>query len=353
MSDNKVYEMLWDCKYCGTTKLLGKTHRFCPNCGASQDSDSRYFPSDAEKVAVQDHKYYGVDKTCAACSALNGALAEFCAQCGSPLSEAVLARRLDEQTRAEHETFESSGSRDLAKERFDAEMRRIGVQPAPDSKRGLPTWAMIGLVALVVIIVGGVLAALLWKREEAFYVTGHTWERAIEIEQYRPRYESAWCDSMPLDAYGISSEQRQRGSRQVPDGEDCRVVRSDQGDGTFVERTECTPRYRDEPIYDDYCTYSVNRWGYERAVRAQGSSLDDPLVWPQTDIRRTGTCLGCEREGRRLETFSVTLRAGDDKTYTCAVPFDRWQTMPVESTWKMDVGVITGQPDCRSLEPTG
>jgi len=54
--------MLWDCEFCGTKKLLGKTHRFCPNCGAQQDPKARYFPSDEEKVAVKDHVYVGVDK---------------------------------------------------------------------------------------------------------------------------------------------------------------------------------------------------------------------------------------------------------------------------------------------------
>lgn len=353
MSDEKVYEMLWDCKYCGTTKLLGKTHRFCPNCGAAQDPDTRYFPSDAEKVAVQDHQYVGADKICAACNALNSALAQFCGQCGSPMDKAAIARRLSDQSRAENEMFESSGSRDLAKERFDAEMQRIGVQPTPGAKTGLPNLVKIGLVALVAVIVIGVLAALFWKREAAFSVAGHTWERVIEIERFKPRYESSWCDGMPFDAYGVSRELRQRSSRQVPDGQDCRVVRSDRSDGTFVERTECTTRYRDEPIYDDYCYYTVNRWDYERAVRAQGSSLADVPVWPQADIRQAGTCIGCEREGRRSETYKVTLRGDDNRTYICAVPFERWQAMPVESTWKLDVGVITGQPDCGSLEPAG
>jgi hypothetical protein len=32
----KTYEMLWDCRYCGTKKLLGKTHRQGPECGGEQ-----------------------------------------------------------------------------------------------------------------------------------------------------------------------------------------------------------------------------------------------------------------------------------------------------------------------------
>jgi len=34
----KTYEMLWDCRYCGTKKLLGKTHRHCLECGGAKDA---------------------------------------------------------------------------------------------------------------------------------------------------------------------------------------------------------------------------------------------------------------------------------------------------------------------------
>ena len=132
---SNVYEMLWDCQYCGTKKNLGLTHRFCPNCGAPQNPDSRYFPSDDEKVAVHNHRYVGVDVTCPACSELNSGASEFCSQCGAPLTEAAEARRLQEEWRKEGQRFVSSGSRDVVKEKFDAEMERIGVKQPEKPKR--------------------------------------------------------------------------------------------------------------------------------------------------------------------------------------------------------------------------
>ncbi|MDB4933727.1 MAG: hypothetical protein JWP87_699 [Labilithrix sp.] len=36
-----VYEMFWDCKYCGQKKLLGLTHRFCAGCGKGRSVSSR------------------------------------------------------------------------------------------------------------------------------------------------------------------------------------------------------------------------------------------------------------------------------------------------------------------------
>ena len=46
---SKTYEMMWDCGFCGSSKLLGKTHRYCPGCGAAQDPSTRYFPPEEEK----------------------------------------------------------------------------------------------------------------------------------------------------------------------------------------------------------------------------------------------------------------------------------------------------------------
>jgi len=62
-----VYEMVWDCRYCTAKKLLGLTHRHCPNCGAQQDPNARYFPLDHEKVAVQNHEFVGADMQCRYC----------------------------------------------------------------------------------------------------------------------------------------------------------------------------------------------------------------------------------------------------------------------------------------------
>ncbi|MEM9265390.1 MAG: hypothetical protein AAGA46_07690 [Cyanobacteria bacterium P01_F01_bin.13] len=75
---SKVYQMLWDCQFCGTQKLLAKTHRACPRCKAPQDPAWRYFPSDADKVAVENYEFKGNDKICAACDSINEADAKFC-----------------------------------------------------------------------------------------------------------------------------------------------------------------------------------------------------------------------------------------------------------------------------------
>jgi len=37
--------------------LLGKSQRFCANCGAPQNPDKRYFPKQGEEQRIDGHQY--------------------------------------------------------------------------------------------------------------------------------------------------------------------------------------------------------------------------------------------------------------------------------------------------------
>ena len=348
MSEEKVYEMLWDCKYCGTKKLLGKTHRFCPNCGAAQDDEARYFPSDEEKIAVEDHVYHGADVICSNCDTLNSAKAEFCQQCGSSLESAQQAQRVhDDQVIAEGQSFAAAGSGNVAQNRYEQKLEAAGITDKPKGNN-LIKYAIIGVIALVAV---AILATIFWKQDTSAFVSAHSWEREIRIEQFAPRDDSAWCDSMPGDAYSVTRRTEQRDTQRIPDGQECTTRRVDNGDGTFSEQQQCQTTYREEPIYDDRCYFTVDRWGYERSVTAQGNGLNDEPTWPETNISRPGNCLGCEREdSNRLESYEVVLREGDNE-YICNLSQEAWENMPIESIWKFQIGVLSGQPDCESLEP--
>lgn len=350
MSSEQVYEMLWDCKFCGTQKLLGKTHRFCPNCGAPQDDEARYFPSDEEKVAVKDHIYYGADVICPSCDTLNSANSQYCQQCGTALAGAPTAELVqDDQVVRDGERFETTGPRNIEQERYEQKLDAAGLSQPKPRGNNLVKFAIIGVIGLVVAFVA---AAIFWKQDATAYVSGHTWEREITIEEFAPRAQNAWCDAMPFDAYSVSRRSEVRSYRQIPDGQECETRRVDNGDGTFSERRECRTKYREEPVYDDMCYFTVNRWGYSRSVKASGQSVNDEPVWPDTQISRTGNCLGCEREGQRRAAYHVLFRSQDNE-YTCDLDQAQWASMPIESTWTFKVGVITNLPDCDSLQPAG
>ena len=338
-----VYEMVWDCQFCGAKGLPAKTHQHCPNCGSPQETASRRFPSDAEKKAVANYEYKGASLICPACNTVNEGDAQFCRQCGAPLTDAARAKTIATQQRTTGAAFTADEERNVQQEELDADLKRA----APPKKGGVP-WVLIGIVAVVAVVIVGVLVALFWRRDVQAQVTELNWGRVVFVEEYRANSEGAWCDSMPGGAYSISRSERQRSVNRIPDGENCTTRRVDQGDGTFREEEVCTTRYREEPVYDDYCSYLVNRWVRSREATASGVLGQREPAWPNPNLRG-GSGLGSEREGGRDEDYRVVLTAAD-KTYTCTVDEALWRRIEVGASYSLPVGVISGSPDCSVLE---
>jgi hypothetical protein len=85
-----------------------------------------------------------------------------------------------------------------------------------------------------------------------------------------------------------------------------------------------------------------------RTERAQGTT--ETPRWPDTKLTSPGACVGCEREGKRVEAYTLTLheaKTGEDGT--CEVPENVWATYAVGATCKADVGSVLGNIDCKSL----
>jgi ribosomal protein L40E/ribosomal protein L32 len=349
--DDGTYQMLWDCQYCGAKKLLGVTHRHCPNCGATQNPDARYFPAEGEYIAVTDHEYVGEDQICPSCDALNSAKAEFCGNCGAPLTAAARAKVLQSQTRRAGAQFASSGSRDITQEAFDAEMERVGVKPRKEARSGGSPWVRFGIIGIILLIIGGIATTVLWTQETDLFVTGHSWERTIRIDEYGPESDSSWCDSLPAAAYNVTRREEVRSYRQIPDGEECQTVRVDQGDGTFRQERRCQTRYREEPIYDTKCYYTIDRWDFSRTAEIGGESREDAPRWPPITLNCAGgSRIGCEKESGRSEDYVLYLRNREnDNDYQCSVEQALWQDAGIESRWTMEIGGVLGDARCNTL----
>ena len=192
------------------------------------------------------------------------------------------------------------------------------------------------------------LVSVFWTRDTAVTVAGHAWLREIDVEQLAPRADSAWCSSMPSDAYSVHRSREVRSTREIPDGQECHTVRKDNGDGTYSTSQQCSTRYRSEPVYDDKCSYTVDRWGVSRTERAQGAGVSPAPSWPPLRIARPGGCLGCEREGARRETLTLRLD-GPKRDWDCDVDAGRWQALVDGARAQVKVRVITGGAVCTSL----
>ena len=320
-----VYEMLWDCKFCGQKKLLGLSHRHCPNCGAQQDANARYFPPDDERIAVQDHRFVGADIVCHYCSAASSRAAHHCGNCGAPLAEGQGVQPRSDPTRVPGAALTPSV---LPKKRF-------GV--------GLLVALVLGVLCLC-----GVLSSLLfWKRAAAFSVVREEWSRTVNVETFAPVNDSAWCDQLPAGASNVLRHREQRSTKQVPSGEDCHTKKVDNGDGTFHEQKDCTPKLKEEPVLDDKCAFQITRWHIVRTAKAQGSDTTN-VRWPDTQLTRPGSCVGCEREGARSETYTVVFQDPKAETFRCDFAQQKWSAFAVGSKWSGAVRLI-GTLDCDSL----
>ena len=330
MSD-KVYEMFWDCGFCGATKLLGKTHRHCPNCGAAQDPDARYFPSEEEKVAVSDHVYFGADWRCGNCDTPNSAAAKFCGNCGSAPDGAETVKLVhdDEQSAAPPPP---------------------PAAPEEPAKKG-GAGKLLGCFA--VLLIGGLIAfcavSMLWKKSDTVTVLGHSWERTVQVEEYQSSTESDWCTDMPASARDVSKTQKEKSTKKVQDGEDCVTKNKDNGDGTFKQVEECSPRYREEPVMADWCRYSIDKWSDDRLAKAAGKGLSP--TWPEANARTCTTVkIGCEREGARTESYLLSLRDSGGDVHSCSLSEARWRAFADGATLSAELRVLGGGLDCDSLK---
>lgn len=360
------YQMLWDCPACGSEGLLGLDHRFCPSCGSAQDPALRYYPSDDAKIAVEDHPYHGADRVCPACDTPNSAASGFCQACGSPLDDAKAAATRDAKVTAEGESFQGESGDDARAEarekQREEQERRLRQMSGPDQasatssadgsdgapprkKRGALLWGCGAVVALAVVGLGlFCLLSSMWAKSDDVVVEGHRWERAVQVEAFGPTKDSAWRDKVPSKARDVSCRKKENGSRKVADGETCKTVREDKGDGTFAEIEECKPKYKKEPIYDEWCDFVVDTWAVAKTEQAAGQDLKPR--WPTVKVRGDK-----EREGKRTESLKVTVRDSQGTTHTCEVSQDRWRALEPGATVKASFGGITGLIDCGSLKP--
>lgn len=330
MADPETYyEMLWDCAQCGTRGLLGDSHRYCPTCGAAQDAAKRYFPPVGEEIEAKNHQFVGIDWRCAYCTSPNSAAAAHCTHCGAG----------QDGTQAVATVADTQGA--------PMQAPAPASPPGPASRGSGWRWAL-ALLALALVGLIALTALFTSKQELTATVAARTWQREIQIEQFGPVANSAWCDSLPADAYAITQSREQRSTQRIEDGQTCHDERIDKGDGTFVKHRACTPRYREQPVYDMRCRYQVNRWRSVRTARVGSETASTPM-WPSPGPLNTlGTGLGAERTGARSERYGVSLRSGD-KTWSCDVPEAVWNKYEEGTSVSVQVRRIGGV-DCASLQ---
>ena len=301
------FEMLWDCDHCGQQGLLAKSQRHCPQCGAPQNPDKRHYPPPDQQTRVAGHAFVGADRTCPACGAPMAAKANNCTQCGAPMDGSAEVKSTDD--------------------------RAPKPAPAPREHRIWPH----GLIALAAIAL-----AIWWlflrSHTATVTVAAHRWTRTIAIEEYGPHPQSTWRDQVPIGAGVSTCTRKQRSSRQIPDGEDCHTERHDKKDGTFEQVKKCSPKYRAEPIDDDWCTFTVMSWQTIDETKASGTGTSP--AWPDAPAPSP-----TRRPGARTEALVLDFGAAG----TCDVSDAVWRNYSDGQKLHAEVRARSGGIVCGSL----
>jgi hypothetical protein len=393
-----TFQMLWDCPQCGRQKNLGVDHRHCPGCGQVQEESLRYFPKPGERVPT---KFRGrsPDVECDHCGTPNSSADNNCINCGASLSgtkpvhvRASIPEHAGEKGADAKRDWDARKARERAaqvahqqpetrRSRAQARARRAARAPTSlgvdDVEEGLHVSRFRpdrrhAVVGAVVVLFAFVMTCVFWKKEAIVEVQGHTWERRVAIERYASYDDEDWCSSMPGDAYSVSRRSEVHHHDRVPDGEDCHTEAGsctetcrnvDNGNGSFSvdctktcspDRRVCETKYRDDPVYRDKCSYTVDRWRTDRDATAKGSRLSPAPSWPEPKFRQcTGTRIGCERLGGRAATYKVHFVApSEEQAFECEYDQRAWQSYEPGSKWVARVGVLWARIDCESMKST-
>ncbi|MBR1606219.1 MAG: zinc ribbon domain-containing protein [Clostridia bacterium] len=324
----QMIEGRWDCSSCGR-KLIPGRYKHCPGCGKGRGEDVKFYIADPNDVVDADTVEQGPDWMCEYCESYNPDSARFCANCGA----------------------ERSGKTyfDVQKEQ---EAKQQSPQPAtrtaPAKKGGFIKWALIALALLAVLFFLG------RPHDSDASVTAKSWQRQIAVEVYRWVEDSGW--SLPEGAVLQSSGREIRTYREVFDHYETRTRQvpeqyitgyttqyRDMGNGYFETyevpqygtryRTEEYQErvYRQEPVYDTWYQYTVQRWQYDRTLTASGT--DDAPYWPQLTL-----AADTEREGGRDEEYRIVF-ADKDGTYPLRMTQGEWEKYSVG-----DAVVLTVSP---------
>jgi hypothetical protein len=348
-----VFQMLWDCRFCGAKKLLGVDARHCPNCGAAQDPEWRYFPSEADKKIVSDpnYAYAGVDKICPFCGQPNSAAAKFCKDCGGDLIGAKDAVRKANVVTGLGEDAPGVVE-DVALKKAQAEQTAISAASKPRGKITRTQIIVLGIVALFIGIGAIVSFLALSKHAASVTVSDVSWQRVINVEQYNALHESNWQDSVPIGAYSQSCYAKDRPHDETYT-EACGIERIDNGNGSFTEREKTCTRIRTVYTPDTYCNYVVNRWTSITPLQTSGGPNDAP-VWPNfVPLQTSG--LGAQRESSRSQTLKVMFKdtGQANRTFTYNPPDEnKWRSFQPGQQYNLEVNGLN-IPDWSTLKSVG
>ena len=350
----KIIEGRWDCSFCGTKGILGR-HRECPNCGQPRGEDVKFYISD-EKDYVSEKEAENIsrepDWLCRYCGSYNSAKNNKCTSCGAEREDGNTYFDVQEKTK-EHQK-ESDEQND--KNNYEYE----NVEEKSRSWKGKINKNIFGGVAILILlatIICGIISIFIPK-EASMKITEFSWQRSINVEEYKTFHESDWDvpaggrvtgQSMEIHHYESVIDHYETKTREVEktriSGYETRTYTKDLGNGYFEEESEQVPIYetyyeteeyeepvyRDEPVYRMKYYYDIDRWTYERSVNTKGN--DKSPYWGEVSLTDK------ERVKSKTETYTIKGLTNEKKAKSRKVNVnaDTWNNLKMGQTVKVKI----------------
>ena len=201
---------------------------------------------------------------------------------------------------------------------------------------------------MIAVVLIAVIVLLNMKTEASATISALDWSREIELEKYQSSIKNDWKEDVPLKGTIQNCIEKERDTKKIEDGQKCTMVKNDNGDGTFSEKEDCKPKYKEVPVYDSWCSYQIQEWKLFDTARKTGSDLYPE--WPSPNIEKCSiVALNCERLGRKIEKYNVHFTDQNGKKHSCSFSESKWKAAKIGSSHTMAFNSITGSIDCDSF----
>lgn len=381
----------WDCPACGSKGILGR-YKHCTSCNAARGDVKFYLPTD-EPVIV-DSKLLelanaGPDWICGICGSSNRGDASTCVDCGaqkgaSKSLQKHIYNRTNPQSSVPDKVQNEVGSLARPKpEHYSGDHMYTPIQDYTSSSQqyrsesaGSVNIKYIGVAVIIAAVIG--LVFFFTRSHKVPVNVSMSWNRTIYVSGYQTVSESDWA--VPQGGRLVSTgsaihhydhvydhtDHIQR-SRQVSDGSEtyaCGSHQVDEGNGFFGEETDyCTRElshteyyiedvdvYRDDPVYEPWYTYNIERWIPVRTVYTSGQNESDPApAWGELVlVNACQPVIGSECEASRAEHYIVYFKDVEGHEYPSKeLSFDDWSKYDESQTYTLEVnnlGTVLNDP---------
>jgi len=387
----------WDCSSCGRRHISGPIVS-CPGCGKPRGADVHFYMDDSSPLVTDGQEITrakdGADWVCASCGRDNPAYKNSCNGCGTPHNQST--RRLRDELTVEPtgDTLQSLSERPPSLTYEPSGYGRTVQGSHRNTTNGflnvLKEYGLterfnlrsigIGLGIIALILLCSFLTFQFFSvHPEDYSVSDFSWERTIDINQYRTLREEDW--SVPSGGRLINSYQAIHHYVQVLDHYDqvetpytvteCNGTETscswrDRGNGYFEEvctsspkcesvtkyKSERVARYRDDPVYATKYVYDIDRWVSNN--RLVSTANDQNPFWPQTAVLTPpcATTVGNLCQGQRTERYGVTFTSSRDEKNLIIhkreqIPLEEWQSYQLNEAAVFSVnnfGMVTSSP---------